>query len=76
MGKIKVEVSYLPGVEDPEAITLTKNLRVLGYKTVKSVKISKVYEFDLAGREGREQVHEIAKKLLCNEVIQDFHVKE
>ncbi|MHB8396455.1 MAG: phosphoribosylformylglycinamidine synthase subunit PurS [Thermoplasmataceae archaeon] len=76
MGKVRVEVSYLPGVEDPEAITITKNLHILGFDGIKSVKISKVYEFDVPDRKRSGEVAEVARKLLCNEVIQGYNVKE
>jgi phosphoribosylformylglycinamidine synthase len=77
MGKIRVEVRYLPGVEDPEAITISRNLQILGYDSVGSVSVSKVYQFEIGNREnGMKQVNEVARKLLCNEVIQEYDIKE
>ena len=57
--KIKVEVSFLPGVEGPEAVTLTRNLRVPGYELVRSVKISRMYEFDLANDVGKNSFRKL-----------------
>ncbi|BAB59693.1 hypothetical protein [Thermoplasma volcanium GSS1] len=71
--KFKVEVSYKPGVEDPEALTLLKNLNILGYHEISNVSISKVYYFD-AGNE--EEVKQVADKILSNPVIHSYKVEK
>lgn len=78
MARISVEIKFLPGVEDPEALTIQKNLRLLGYGSVKSVRTSKTYEFDIDDSEQNPGgvVKEIAEKLLANPVIQSFKIKE
>lgn len=78
MARISVEIKFLPGVEDPEALTIQKNLRLLGYEGVNSVRTSKTYEFEIdeVKANPRNTVKEIAEKLLANPVIQSFTIKE
>lgn len=78
MARIKVEISFLPGVEDPEALTIKKNLNLLGYTDIMSVRTSKTYEFEIAdsAKDPEGIVREISEKLLANPVIQSFNIKE
>lgn len=78
MARISVEIKFHPGVEDPEALTIEKNLKLLGYEGIKSVKTSKTYEFefDESNADPEKTVREISEKLLANPVIQSFTIKE
>lgn len=78
MARISVEIKFHPGVEDPEALTIQKNLKLLGYEGIKSVKTSKIYEFefDESNTDPEKTVREISEKLLANPVIQSFSIKE
>ena len=49
MVKLRIEIGYLEGVEDPEASTLFHNLGILGYDSVEGLKIYKIYQIDVAG---------------------------
>lgn len=78
MARIRVEIEFLPGVEDPEALTIHKNLRLLGYDSIKSVRTSKTYEFEIDDTTEKPEVivKEIAERLLANPVIQSFKIRE
>ncbi len=69
----RIEVSYKKGVEDPEALAIQKNIRILGYRSVRDTKVSKVYYFDAADE---NEVQEIADKILANPVINDYKVEK
>lgn len=78
MVKLKVMVKYLSRVEDPESITILNSLRTMGYKDIRSLSISKTYEFNLDGNANKplETIEEISKKVLTNPVIQEFSISE
>ncbi len=74
MVKIRLEISYLPGVEDPEATTLHHNLGILGYYSVDSVSMIKVYEMEFAEEEekAKAMASNIAESILINPVINSY----
>ncbi len=78
MPVISVEIKFLPGVEDPEALTIQKNLKLLGFSGIKSLRTSKTYTFDIEVGESDPKVlvKEISEKLLANPVIQSYTIKE
>lgn len=75
---VRVEIKYLNGVEDPEAVTIQKNLRILGYDAIKSVKSVKVYDLEISDQEKDpvSTARELAEKLLVNPVIHQYDIKE
>ncbi|GGM74443.1 hypothetical protein GCM10007108_10450 [Thermogymnomonas acidicola] len=77
MRRYSVEISLREGVEDPEAITVAKNLRTLGFR-VSSVATRKVYEFEFeeGEEEARKKVEDIARKILTNPVIHRYEIRE
>ncbi|MCL4334620.1 MAG: phosphoribosylformylglycinamidine synthase subunit PurS [Candidatus Thermoplasmatota archaeon] len=75
MPRVRIEVSYLKGVEDPEAVTILKNLRDLGYDNVKEVRITKAYDLLIPGKNYRKVATEIAEKLMVNPVIHHMELK-
>lgn len=75
MVTFRVEVRYLPGVEDPEALTVKRNLRILGYDSVSGVMMARVYELTLEDSNGAyEKVEKLARDLLSNPVINSYTV--
>ncbi len=75
MTVIRVEVTYRKGVEDPEAITITRNMKILGYSSIGNISISKTYEITIDGSEDAEKVvREISEKILSNPVIQSYKI--
>lgn len=75
MPKVRIEVSYLEGVEDPEALTIFKNLRNLGYNSVKSIRVNRVYELEIEGNEYLDVAKNIGENLMMNPVIHKMDVK-
>ncbi len=75
MPKVRIEVSYLEGVEDPEALTIFKNLKNLGYNSVDSLKVIRVYELDISDRDYEKVAKEIGENLMVNPVIHKMEVK-
>lgn len=75
MPKVRVEVSYLEGVEDPEALTILKNLKNLGYDSVDSLRIIRVYEMEISGKNPDRIAREIGENLMINPVIHKMDVK-
>lgn len=76
MVKIRIEISYLPGVEDPEATTLHHNLGILGYYQVDSVSMIKVYEMEFSEEEetAKTMASNIAESILINPVINGYKI--
>ncbi|MEM0139393.1 MAG: phosphoribosylformylglycinamidine synthase subunit PurS [Ferroplasma sp.] len=76
--KIRVQIKYLPNVEDPEAMSIKRNLELVGYSGIDHVSSYKVYEFDTSlGREdSMNEIKEITEKLLTNPVIQEYKIEE
>ncbi|MCW6169103.1 MAG: phosphoribosylformylglycinamidine synthase subunit PurS [Thermoplasmatales archaeon] len=76
--KISVSVKYLSGVEDPEALTIKKNLDILGFKGIEKLAISKTYEFELEDgtEDKRKMIEEIASRILTNPIIQSYTLSE
>ncbi|MGC8609262.1 MAG: phosphoribosylformylglycinamidine synthase subunit PurS [Thermoplasmata archaeon] len=68
----RIEISYKKGVEDPEALAIQRNIKILGYETIRDVRISKVYYFDA---ENEDEIEEITKKILANPVINDYTIE-
>ncbi len=77
MPVVVIKVEYLPGVEDPEALTILKNLNILGYGSVKTVQTSKSFELDIEGSaaEARKTAEDIAERILTNPVIQQYSIR-
>lgn len=73
----RVQVRYRPGVLDPEARAIARALGNLGYRDVRAVARSRVYELELAAadRETAERrVREMCERLLANPVIETYDV--
>jgi phosphoribosylformylglycinamidine synthase PurS subunit len=78
MSRVRIEIRYLPGVEDPEALTIRKNLSTLGYESVKSVSTVKIFELEISGgkSDSLAMAKELAEKLLINPVIHQYKISE
>jgi phosphoribosylformylglycinamidine synthase len=75
--KARVLVSLKDEVMDPGGRALAERLRSLGYTEVKDAKLGKFIELDIetGDREKeKERVDEMCRKLLANEMIEDYFV--
>ena len=75
--KIKVIVTLKSGVLDPQGKAIQQTLNGMGFANVKDVRQGKY--FDIYIDESDEQkaklsAEEICKKLLANQVIEDFKI--
>ncbi|KAA8923004.1 phosphoribosylformylglycinamidine synthase subunit PurS [Thermoplasma sp.] len=71
--RFRVEIKYKDGVEDPEAVTILKNFGILGYRSIKNVRTSKVYYIDA---DDEEDVKQVTNKILANPVIQTYTIEK
>ena len=75
--KIKVIVTLKSGVLDPQGKAIQQTLSGMGFANVKDVRQGKYFDIDI--NENDEQkaklvTEEICKKLLANQVIEDFKI--
>ena len=74
-GIARVTVTPKPVVNDPQGVTVRQGLRSLGFEEVRDVRIGKYIEITLDaenGAEARVRVEQMCRKLLANQVIEDF----
>jgi phosphoribosylformylglycinamidine synthase len=72
---VRIDVTHLPGVLDPQGATVERALPALGYTNVGAVSIAKTIRLQLdADSEdaARAQVDEMCHKLLANPVIERY----
>ena len=75
--KIKLIVTLKSGVLDPQGKAIQQTLNGMGFANVKGVRQGKYFDIDI--NENDEQkaklaAEEICKKLLANQVIEDFKI--
>ena len=75
--KIKVIVTLKSGVLNPQGKAIQQTLNGMGFANVKDVRQGKYFDIDI--NENDEQkaklaAEEICKKLLANQVIEDFKI--
>jgi phosphoribosylformylglycinamidine synthase subunit PurS len=75
--KAYVYVSLKKSVLDPQGKTIHGALKKMGYKGLEEVRQGKYFELTLDGGLNREQVQseveKIAREVLTNPVIEEFH---
>jgi phosphoribosylformylglycinamidine synthase len=74
---VRIDVSHLPGVLDPQGATVERALPALGYDNVSEVSIAKTIRLvvdapSLAAAEA--QVDEMCRRLLANPVIEQYTI--
>jgi phosphoribosylformylglycinamidine synthase len=74
---VRIDVSHLPGVLDPQGATVERALPALGYDNVSEVSISKTIRLLVdapSAVAAEEQVHEMCGRLLANPVIEQYSI--
>ena len=74
--KAFVYVTLKKSVLDPQGKTIQGALKKLGYGSVSEVRQGKYFELEIAGedpQQARTQVEKIAREVLTNPVIEEFH---
>ena len=75
--KVKVIVTLKSGVLDPQGKAIQQTLNGMGFATVKNVRQGKYFDIDIDEsdeQKAKKSAEEICKKLLANQVIEDFKV--
>ena len=75
--KIKVIVTLKSGVLDPQGKAIQQTLNGMGFPSVKDVRQGKYFDIDIDEsdeQKAKQSAEEICKKLLANQVIEDFKV--
>ena len=76
--EVRIDVTHLPGVLDPQGATVERALPALGYENVSEVSIAKTIRLALdapSESDAREQVDEMCRRLLANPVIERYTVE-
>ena len=76
--KARVFVTLKPGVLDPQGKAIHHALEGLGFSGVNDVRAGKLIELELAEQDpvkARAEVEEMCRKLLANQVIENFEVE-
>ena len=75
--KVKVVVTLKSGVLDPQGKAIQQTLNGMGFPTVKDVRQGKYFDIDIDESDEQKaklSAEEICKKLLANQVIEDFKI--
>ena len=75
--KIKVIVTPKKGVLDPQGKAIQQTLNGMGFENVKDVRQGKYFDIDIDENDEQKaklSAEEICKKLLANQVIEDFKI--
>ena len=75
--KIKVIVTLKSGVLDPQGKAIQQTLNGMGFANVKDVRQGKYFDIDIDENDEQKaklSAVEICKKLLANQVIEDFKI--
>ena len=73
--KARITVFCKEAVFDPQGHTLAVSLKQIGFQSVRSARVGKIIELDLANHsasEARASVQQMCEKLLANPVIESF----
>jgi phosphoribosylformylglycinamidine synthase subunit PurS len=75
---VRIDVTHLPGVLDPQGATVERALPALGYANVSEVSIAKTIRLVLDADSpdaARAQVDDMCQRLLANPVIERYTVE-
>jgi phosphoribosylformylglycinamidine synthase PurS subunit len=75
--RFEVLVSLKPGLADPQGTAVESSLPALGWRNVSRVRVGKHIDLTVdaeSGAAAREQVEDMARRLLSNPVIEDFRI--
>ncbi len=69
----RVLITPKKGLLDPQGRAVEELLQEKGYKGVKNVRVGKLVILEA---DSEERVHEIARKILVNDLIEDYEVEK
>ena len=77
--KFAVTVTLKKDVLDPQGKVVGQTLKNMGVKNLNQVRQGKFFEIDIDEKDSvkaEDQVKEMCKKLLVNQIIEDFEIKK
>ena len=75
--KVKVIVTLKSGVLDPQGKAIQQTLNGMGFANVKDIRQGKYFDINIDEsdeQKAKKSAEEICKKLLANQVIEDFKI--
>ena len=75
---VRVDVTHLPGVLDPQGATVERALPALGYENVSDVSIAKTIRLVVDAPDeaaAQAQVEEMCRRILANPVIEAYTIE-
>ncbi len=75
--KVKVIVTLKSGVLDPQGKAIQQTLNGMGFANIKDVRQGKYFNINIDEsneQKAKQSAEEICKKLLANQVIEDFKI--
>ena len=75
--RVRVDVSHLPGILDPQGATIERALPSLGYDNVSEVSVGKTIRVVVDAADeaaARAQADEMCQRLLANPVIEAYEI--
>jgi phosphoribosylformylglycinamidine synthase subunit PurS len=75
--RARVEISFRPGVLDPEAVAIQRALGGMGFSGIDTVHRAKVIDLELAAADrasAEAQVKAMCERLLANPVIETYRI--
>jgi phosphoribosylformylglycinamidine synthase PurS subunit len=76
--EVRVEITHLPGIADPQGATVERALPALGYDNVTQVRVGKSIRLVIDASDesaARAQVDEMCRRLLANPVIEAYAIE-
>lgn len=73
--KVRVYVSLKNGVLDPQGRAIQHSLEGLGFSGVNDVRAGRLIELDVEDGVSDEALDEMCRKLLANQVIENYRVE-
>ena len=77
--KAKVYVTLKPSVLDPQGKAIHHSVELLGFENVADIRQGKYFEIslnaDLSDADAKSEAEKIARDVLANPVIEDYHVE-
>ena len=77
--KFSVTVTLKKDVLDPQGKVVGQTLKNMGIKNLNQVRQGKLFEIDIEEKDSvkaQSQVNEMCKKLLANQIIEDFYISK
>ncbi len=74
--KVRVHVSLKNGVLDPQGRAIHHALEGLGFAGVNDVRAGRLIELDVADSVSDASLDEMCRKLLANQVIENFRIEK